>query len=65
MVTCFIDKHRHLVIRGDVVPFDIKAMFLKFSCENIKKIGMAKDANLLVIETSFGQTGVMVPLTGV
>jgi hypothetical protein len=63
MVSVFLDKKRRLTIRGDDIPFGGGGMLLKFNCEHIKSVELKK--SLLVITTIFGQTGVMVPKTGV
>lgn len=63
MVSVFLDKKRRLTIRGDDIPFGGGGMVLKFACEHIQNIELKK--SLLVITTAFGQTGVMVPKTGV
>lgn len=60
MLACCILKRR-LYVQGDDIPHGLKALQLKFDCEHIKNIRMAENSNVMLVETTFGTTGIMIP----
>ena len=63
MLSCCILK-RQLYFQGDDIPFGLEAMRLKFNCEHVRSIRMAEGTNVMLVETTFGQTGIMIPKNG-